>query len=382
MKVPERLLLGPGPSPVSPRVMQALGAPIVSHLDPAMMALLDDLRARLGWAFGAEPTAFSFAVSGTGTAGMESAIANVTRPGARALVVVTGYFGDRLAQILERYGAEVSRVDVEWGRACDPDLVARALKAKGADIVAMVHGETSTGVVNPVREIVALARQHGAATIVDTVTTLGGVPVRAAEWGADVCYSCTQKGLGAPSGLAPVTFSRRILDTRVPSRSFYLDAGLLEDYWVRRKYHHTLSAPLIYALHAALVVAEEEGLEARWARHRRHHLALAAGLETLGMSLLPPADERLWTLNAVRVPEGVDETAVRRRLLDEFSIEIGAGLGPLAGRIWRVGLMGAGSTLSNVLLLLTAFEHVLREGGYRTESGGAAVAAAEAAVSA
>jgi alanine-glyoxylate transaminase / serine-glyoxylate transaminase / serine-pyruvate transaminase len=179
-----------------------------------------------------------------------------------------------------------------------------------------------------------------------------------------------------------VTFSRRILDTRVPSRSFYLDAGLLEDYWVRRKYHHTLSAPLIYALHAALVVAEEEGLDARWARHRRHHLALAAGLETLGMSLLPPADERLWTLNAVRVPEGVDEAAVRRRLLDEFSIEIGAGLGPLAGRIWRVGLMGAGSTLSNVLLLLTAFEHVLREVGYRTESGGAAVAAAEAAVSA
>jgi alanine-glyoxylate transaminase / serine-glyoxylate transaminase / serine-pyruvate transaminase len=382
MKVPERLLLGPGPSPVSPRVMQALGSPIVSHLDPAMMALLDDLRARLGWAFGAESNAFSFAVSGTGTSGMEIAIANVTRPGARALVVVNGYFGDRLAQILERYGAEVSRLDVEWGRACDPDQVARALKAQRADIVAVVHGETSTGVVNQVREIVAEAKQHGATTIVDAVTTLGGVPVETGQWGADVCYSCTQKGLGAPSGLAPVTFSRRIMEARVPSRSFYLDVGLLEDYWVRRKYHHTLSASLIYALHAALVVAEEEGLDARWARHRRHHLALAAGLERLGMSMLPPVDERLWTLNTVRVPDGVDEGAVRRRLLEEFSIEIGAGLGPLAGRIWRVGLMGAGSTLSNVVLLLTALEHVLRGSGYRGEPASAAVAAAEAAVSA
>lgn len=382
MKVPERLLLGPGPSPVSPRVMQAMTSPIVSHLDPAMMALLDDLRQRLGWAFGAESGAFTLAVSGTGTSGMEAAIANVTRPGARALVVVTGYFGDRLAQILERYGAVVSRVEVEWGRACDPEQVARALDAQRADIVAIVHGETSTGVVNPVADVVAIARQQGAITIVDAVTTLGGVPVRTASWGADVCYSCTQKGLGAPSGLAPVTFSSRILGTRVPSRSFSLDLGLLEDYWVRRKYHHTISAPLIYALHAALVAAEEEGLDARWERHRRHHLALVAGLETLGISLLPPGEERLWTLNAVRVPEGVDEAAVRRRLLEEFSIEIGAGLGPLAGRIWRVGLMGAGSTLSNVMLLLTALEHVLRAGGYRSASSSAAVAAAEAAVSA
>lgn len=382
MRVPERLLLGPGPSPVSPRVMQALGSPIVSHLDPAMMTLLDDLRERVGWAFGAEPGAFSLAVSGTGTAGMEAAIANVTRPGARALVAVTGYFGERLVQILERYGAVVSRVETEWGRACDPEQVGRALAEHGADIVAMVHGETSTGVVNPVAEVAALAKQHGATTIVDAVTTLGGVPVHAARWGVDVCYSCTQKGLGAPSGLAPVTFSPRALLARVPSRSFYLDLGLLEDYWVRRKYHHTLSAPLIYALHAALVAAQEEGLEARWERHRRNHLAFAAGLETLGMSLLPPVNERLWTLNTVRVPEGIDEAVVRRRLLEEFSIEIGSGLGPLAGRIWRVGLMGAGSTLTNVFLLLTALESVLRASGYRSESASAAVAAAEAAVSA
>jgi alanine-glyoxylate transaminase/serine-glyoxylate transaminase/serine-pyruvate transaminase len=236
--------------------------------------------------------------------------------------------------------------------------------------------------VNPVADVIAAAKKVDAITIVDAVTTLGGVPVRTGAWGADVCYSCTQKGLGAPSGLAPLTFSSRAQEKRVPSRSFYLDLGLLEDYWVRRKYHHTLSAPLIYALHAALVAAEEEGLDARWERHRRHHLAFVAGLEALGISLVPPAGERLLTLNAVRVPEGIDEAGVRRKLLEDFSIEIGAGLGPLAGRIWRVGLMGSGSTLSNVLLLLTALEHVLRAGGYRSDSAGAAVAAAEAAASA
>jgi alanine-glyoxylate transaminase/serine-glyoxylate transaminase/serine-pyruvate transaminase len=195
----------------------------------------------------------------------------------------------------------------------------------------------------------------------------------------DACYSCSQKGLGAPSGLSPISFSPRALAKRVPSRSFYLDLALLEDYWVRRKYHHTLSAPLMYALREALVVVEEEGLEARWARHERNHVALAAGLEAMGLSLLPPVGERLWTLNAVRVPEGVDEAVVRRRLLEDFGIEVGAGLGPLAGRIWRVGLMGAGSTLSTVLLFLTALERALGASGYRTSSHSAAVMAAEAA---
>jgi alanine-glyoxylate transaminase/serine-glyoxylate transaminase/serine-pyruvate transaminase len=379
MKIPERLLLGPGPSPVPARVMQAMASPILSHLDPAMMAILDDLRQRLGLTFGAGAGSLSLVASGTGTSGMEMAVANVTKPGARALVVVTGYFGDRLAQMLERYGATVFRVEVEWGRACDPDQVARALAAQPADIVALVHGETSTGVVNPVADIVALTKSHGALSIVDAVTSLGGVPVRTAQWGADVCYSCTQKGLGAPSGFAPITFSARALESRVPSRSFYLDLGLLEDYWVRRKYHHTISAPLVFALHEALVAIEEEGLDARWERHRRHHLAFAAGLEALGLSLFPPDNERLWTLNTVRVPDGVDEAAVRRRLLEEFSIEIGAGLGPLSGRIWRVGLMGAGSTLSNVVLLLTALERVLSASGHRSGPGSAAVAAAEAA---
>ncbi|HET7219992.1 MAG TPA: alanine--glyoxylate aminotransferase family protein [Vicinamibacterales bacterium] len=359
--------------------MRALSEPVLSHLDPEMMAILDDLRRRLDWTFGAAPGAFSFAVSGTGTSGMETAVANVTEPGARALVVVTGYFGDRLAQIFQRYGANVTRVDVEWGRACDPSAVERALAATPADIVAVVHAETSTGVLNPVQDIARIAADAGALTVVDAVTSLGAMPLRTEDWAIDVCYSCSQKGLGAPSGMAPISFSPKALGTKVASRSFYLDLALLEDYWVRRKYHHTISAPLVYALREALAVVEEETLENRWARHRRNHLALAAGLEALGLSLLPPAPERLWTLNAVRVPDGVDEAAVRRRLLDEFSIEIGAGLGPLAGRIWRVGVMGAGSTLSNVMLFLTALERVLTSAGYRVRASGAAVTAAESA---
>ena len=375
----ERLLLGPGPSPVSARVMRALSDPVLSHLDPEMMAILDDLRRRLDWTFGAASGAFSFAVSGTGTSGMEAAVANVTAPGARVLVVVTGYFGDRLAQIFQRYGANVARIDVEWGRACDPAAVERALAAAPADIVAVVQAETSTGVLNPVQDIARIAADGGALTVVDAVTSLGAMPLRTQDWSIDVCYSCSQKGLGAPSGMAPISFSPKALVHKVASRSFYLDLALLEDYWVRRKYHHTISAPLVYALREALAVVEEETLESRWARHRRNHLALAAGLDALGLSLLPPPPERLWTLNAVRVPDGVDEADVRRRLLDEFSIEIGAGLGPLAGRIWRVGVMGAGSTLSNVMLFLTALERVLTSSGYRPRSSGAAVAAAESA---
>jgi alanine-glyoxylate transaminase/serine-glyoxylate transaminase/serine-pyruvate transaminase len=370
----ERLLLGPGPSPVSARVLRALAGPVVSHLDPEMVQALDDLRRQLDWIFGAASGSFSFAVSGTGTSGMETAVANVTRSGTRVLVIVTGYFGDRLAQMFERYGAAVTRLDLEWGRACDPADVERALAGSSTEIVGCVHAETSTGVLNPVEQIAAVAARHGAMLVVDAVTSLGAVPVRTQAWGVDVCYSCSQKGLGAPPGLAPVTFSSRALERRVPSRSFYFDVGLLEDYWVRRRYHHTMSAPLTFALREALTAVEEEGLDARYARHERNHLALVAGLESLGLSLLPPPGERLWTLNAVRVPEGVDEAAVRRRLLEEFQIEIGAGLGPLAGRIWRVGLMGAGSTLSNVMLFVSAFERCLRGAGFQPRSSNPAVA--------
>lgn len=379
MSVPERLLLGPGPSPVSARVMRALASPVLSHLDPYLLEAMDEIRARLGRLFHAREGASSLAVSGTGTAAMEAAVANVTQSGATALVVVTGYFGDRLAQMLERYGASVRRLNVEWGRACDPENVREALKGSPADLVAVVHAETSTGVLNPVDDIARIAADHGAVLIVDAVTSFGAMPLRTGEWGPSVCYSCAQKGLGAPSGLSPVTFSTESSSGSVPCRSFYFDRALLEDYWIRRKYHHTIASPLVLALREALAAAEEEGLDARHARHLANHRALVAGLSAMGLTLLPPEGERLWTLNAVRVPEGVDEVAVRRHLLQEFGIEIGAGLGPLAGRIWRVGLMGAGSTLPNVLALLTSLDCALRTTGYRVPAASAAAEAATAA---
>jgi len=361
----ERLLLGPGPSPVSPRVMRALSQPVLSHLDPQMLTILDDIRGQLARVFGAGTDSLSIAVSGTGTSGMETAVANLAQEGTRAVVVVNGYFGDRIARIFESYGARVTRVTAEWGRAIDPAAVERAIASSPCDVLAVVHAETSTGVLNPVEDVVKLAADAGALSIVDAVTSLGGMPLDVQQWGLDVCYSCTQKGLGAPAGLAPVTFSSRARQRRVACRSFYLDMALLEDYWLGRKYHHTISAPLVFALREALAGVEEEGLQARHARHHANHLALVSGLEGLGLDLLPPRGERLWTLNAVRVPADIDEALVRRQLLEQFNIEIGAGLGPLAGRIWRVGLMGSGSATENVTLFLNALERTLAAAGHR-----------------
>jgi alanine-glyoxylate transaminase/serine-glyoxylate transaminase/serine-pyruvate transaminase len=356
----ERLLLGPGPSPVSARVQAALSAPQRSHLDPDMLALLDDVRARLERVFRAASGASTLAVSGTGTAAMEAAVANVIDDSRRALVVVSGYFGDRLAQVLARYGADVERLDVPWGRAVDPGDLRAALARRRADIVAVVHAETSTGVLNPVADVARAAHDVDALVLVDAVTSLGAMPVDTGGWDLDVCYACSQKGLGAPSGLSPVSFSARAIARRVPCRSFYLDLTLLEDYWVRRRYHHTISAPLVYALATALSEVEDEGLEERWRRHETTHRAFAAAIDRLGLSLVPPESERLWSLNAVRVPDGVDEAAVRRALLERHDIEIGAGLGPLAGRIWRVGLMGSGATIATVERFSAALQDVLR----------------------
>ena len=357
---PDRILLGPGPSLTSPRVMRAMASPTISHLDPQMIAMLDDVRVKLGRLFRAADDSFAFAVSGTGTSGMETTVANLVKEGTRVLVVVSGYFGDRLAQMCERYGATVTRLDVEWGRACDPDALRKALAASPADIVAMVHAETSTGVLNPIDEMAPIAKEHGALTIVDAVTSFGGHPLEVGAWGIDACYSCSQKCLGAPSGLAPVVFGPRALEHAVKCRSFYFDLQLLRDYWLNRKYHHTMSSALLCALYEALAMVEEEGLEARWARHERNHHAFVMGLAQIGMSVLPPNGERLWTLNAVRVPGSADDGGVRKRLLDEYNIEIGAGLGPLAGKIWRVGLMGASSVPRLVVLLLAALEDVMR----------------------
>lgn len=361
--------------------MRALAAPMLSHLDPDFVPLMDDVREGLRSLFRADRDALTLAVSGTGTSAMEAAVANTVSEGTRATIVVTGYFGDRLAQMCDRYGARVRRVDVEWGRACDPTRLREDLKREGADVVGFVHAETATGVRNPARELAAVAREHGALTIADMVTSLGGHAVELQEWGIDVAYSCTQKCIGAPSGLAPIAVSGTARPRLVPKpRSFYLDLHLLEDYWVNRKYHHTMSASLIYALREALLMIDEEGLETRWARHERHHRALAAGLDAMGLSLLPPAPERLWTLNAIRVPAGVDEASVRRTLLRTFNIEIGAGLGPLAGAIWRVGLMGASSTPHALVLLLGALDSALSAHGFRTAAGAGAAAAAAALV--
>ena len=371
----ERLLLGPGPSPAAPRVLRAMAAPVLGHLDPDLLAIMDETREQLQRLFRAPQGSLCLAVSGTGSSGLEAGVANLVQEGTRVLAVVTGYFGDRLAQVCARYGGFVRRLDVEWGRACDPQAVREALARERADIVCVVHAETSTGVRNPVGDVAKVAHQAGAIVLVDAVTSLGAHPLEVGAWGLDAVYSCTQKGIGAPPGLAPVAFTPSALQHRVACRSFYFDLALLEDYWLRRKYHHTISAPLVYALREALAAIDEEGLEARWQRHERHHLALAAGLEAMGLGLLPPAAERLWTLNAVRVPDGVDEARARRELLERFNMEIGSGLGPLAGKIWRVGLMGNGSTPQMVLLFLGALEAVLGSQGYRVPAGAGTAAA-------
>lgn len=374
----ERLLLGPGPSLISPRVMRAMAAPVLSHLDPDLLAMMDDTRASLQRLFRSGDGSLALAISGTGTSGLEATVANLVQDGTKVLAVISGYFGDRLAQVCSRYGGAVTRLDVEWGRAADPQAVRDALAKHPADIVCIVHAETSTGVLNPVEAVAQVAHEAGAIVLVDAVTSLGGHPLDMEKWGIDAAYSCTQKCVGAPSGLAPVAFRPSALAKRVTCRSFYLDLGLLEDYWVRRKYHHTMSSSLVYALHEALAAIEEEGLEARWARHERHHKVLAAALEAMGIGLLPPAGERLWTLNAVRVPEGVDEARVRKDLLTRFNMEVGAGLGPLAGKIWRVGLMGHSSSPQAILLFLGALESALRAQGCAVPPGAGTAAAVAA----
>jgi alanine-glyoxylate transaminase/serine-glyoxylate transaminase/serine-pyruvate transaminase len=355
--------------------MRAMAAPVLGHLDPLLLELMDDVRAALGRVFRAPEGSVALATSGTGTSGMEAAVANLVGPGTRVLAVVNGYFGERIAEMATRYGGEVQRVVGEWGRAIDPEAVVRALREHGADVVTIVHAETSTGVLNPVPAVAAAARDRDAIVLVDTVTSLGGMPVDLAAWGADACYSGSQKCLGAPSGLAPLAFTRRALERRVACRSFYLDISLLQDYWVGRKYHHTIAATLVYALREALAIVEEEGLEIRWARHERHHHMFTAGLEGMGLSLYPPRGERLWTLHTVRVPDGVDEAAVRRDLREEFNIEIGAGIGPLAGKVWRIGLMGAGSIPSSILVLLGALERILQRSGAHVAAGAGTAAA-------
>ena len=378
---PTRLLLGPGPSEVHPRVLRAMSAPLVGHLDPAFIAMMEEVKALLRFVFATGNT-LTFPVSGTGSAGMEACIVNLVEPGDAVVVGVNGVFGTRMADVIERAGGVAVRVEAPWGRVVRAEQVEAALRnCRQPKLVALVHAETSTGAWQPLADAARLAHEHGALFLADCVTSLGGAPVEIDGWGIDAAYSGTQKCLSCPPGLAPITFGPRALEvlherkTRV--QSWYLDLTLLSQYWgEERVYHHTAPISMNYALREALRLVAEEGLEARFARHRKNHEALAAGLGALGLALAAEEGHRLPMLNAVTVPEGVDEAQVRTRLLAEHGIEIGGGLGPMKGKVWRIGLMGESSRRAHVLEVLAALEDALRAEGRRV-SPGAALAAAQ-----
>ncbi len=378
---PTRVLMGPGPSGAHPRVQRAMAAPILGHLDPAFLQIMDECRVMLRQVLRTE-NVMTLATPGTGTSGMEAAVMNLVEPGDRVVIGVCGYFGARIVEMAERAGGVVTRVDASWGSAVDPEAMREAVKAAGkVKLVGVVHAETSTGVQQPIEPVAAVAKEAGALLLVDCVTSLGGVPVEVDAWGADAVYSGTQKCLSAPPGMAPVTMSEAaagvVRSRETPANSWYLDMKLLEAYWNdQRVYHHTAPTAMVYALHQALALVLEEGLEARWARHERNGRALQRGLEAMGLKLHADEEVRLPVLTTVRIPEGVDDMEVRRELLTAHSIEIGGGLGDLRGKVWRVGLMGESSTEGNVLLFLSALGRALRERGFGADIRGARDAAA------
>jgi alanine-glyoxylate transaminase/serine-glyoxylate transaminase/serine-pyruvate transaminase len=372
LSIPPRLLLGPGPSPTDPGVAAALALPTLGHLDPAFLRIMDELRAMLRAVFRTENT-LTLPMSGTGSAGMETCLVNLVEPGDRVLVGQNGVFGQRMAEVARRAGAEVTVVEGEWGRALTAEAFRRAAGGKPFALLCAVHAETSTGALTDVAPLRGVADELGALLLADCVTSLGGLPVELDAWGVDAAYSGTQKCLGCPPGLAPVSFSRRAEERlrarKRPVQSWYLDLTLIASYWgTERVYHHTAPINMLYGLHEALRLALVEGLDARFARHARHARALWDGIAELGLELLAPESERLVPLTSIRVPAGVEEAAVRRHLLEREGIEIGGGLGPLKGRIWRIGLMGAGSTAENVARVLAALEQALGAQGYRAPS--------------
>lgn len=379
---PQRTLMGPGPSDVHPRVLQALGRPTVGHLDPAFVAMMDELKGLLRYAFQTE-NALTMPVSAPGSAGMETAFVNLVEAGDKVVVCRNGVFGGRMQENVERAGGSAVMVEDAWGEPVDPNKVEDALKVHpDAKILAFVHAETSTGAQSDARTLAGIAQRHGCLTLVDTVTSLGGTPLRVDAWGLDAVYSGTQKCLSCVPGLSPVTFSERALEkvkdraTRV--QSWFMDLNLVLGYWgsgVRRTYHHTAPVNTLYALHEALVMLQEEGLENAWERHRCHHEALRAGIEAMGLGFVVSPAARLPQLNAIGVPDGVDEAAVRARLLHEYGLEIGAGLGAMAGRIWRIGLMGHAASRRNVLFCLGALDAVLSDMQAPIHSGTAVPAA-------
>jgi alanine-glyoxylate transaminase/serine-glyoxylate transaminase/serine-pyruvate transaminase len=382
---PVRTLMGPGPSDVPERVLNALARPTIGHLDPAFVSLMDEIKMLLRYAFQTSNT-LTMPISGPGSAAMEACVVNLVEPGDEVLVCINGVFGGRLKEMVTRCGGQVIPVNVEWGRAVDASAVEAALRDHPkTGLVAVVHAETSTGALSDVRDIAAIATRAGALTLVDAVTSLGGCELRADDWGIDAVYSGTQKCLSVPPGLGPVTLSERALEKvrrrGKPVQSWFMDLTLVMGYWgegSQRSYHHTAPINALYGLHEGLLMLREEGLEAAWARHARNHTALRAGLEALGLEFAVPESERLPQLNAVRIPAGVDDGRVRRRLLQDFGLEIGAGLGPLAGKIWRIGLMGHSSRAATIELCVRGLAAALGHEEFKTDADSAVAAVRDA----
>ncbi len=380
---PQRVLMGPGPSDVSPRVLEAMSRPTIGHLDPEFIRMMDELKALLKQTFLTD-NELTMPVSAPGSAGMEACFVNLVEPGDKVIVCQNGVFGGRMKENVERFGGEAVLVSDEWGTPVSVDKVKAAFEAHpDTKILAFVHAETSTGVRSDAKSLCAIAKEYDALTIVDAVTSLGGSELRMDEWGIDSIYSGSQKCLSCPPGISPVSFSAKAVEkvqnreSRTPS--WFLDKKLVMGYWGgdgKRAYHHTAPVNSLYALHESLVILQEEGLENSWARHAKHHEALKAGLEAMGISFLVEEAYRLPQLNSVMIPEGVDDAAVRSALLSNFGLEIGAGLGALAGKVWRIGLMGAACNRRNVTLCLSALESTLAEMGTPIQTGKALVAAA------
>jgi len=382
---PQRTLMGPGPSDVSPRILEALSRPTIGHLDPAFIGMMDEVKTLLQYAFQTE-NALTMPISAPGSAGMESCFANLVEPGDKVIVCQNGVFGGRMKENVERFGGTAVMVMDDWGTVVDPAKVEDALKANpDAKILAFVHAETSTGVQSDAETLVKLAHAHDCLVIVDAVTSLTGSPLKVDEWDIDAIYSGTQKCMSCIPGISPVSFGDRAIEAiknrKTPVASWFLDMNLVMGYWgggAKRAYHHTAPVNSLYAFHEALVMVQDEGLENAWARHQHNHNGLKAGLEAMGINFVVEESARLPQLNLVTVPEGVDEAAVRTQLLNDYDLEIGAGLGALAGKVWRIGLMGHGSNKKNVLLCLNALDNVLSGMNAPIDSG-VAVAAAQKA---
>lgn len=356
--------MGPGPSDIHPRVLKAMSTPLIGHLDPQFIQIMDEVKEMTRTVF-QTGNQLTSVISATGSAGMETCFVNLLEPGDEALVCVSGVFGNRMCDIVQRCDAKLVRIDAPWGTPVYPEQVKEALKKCNPKVVAIVHAETSTGVLQPLEEISKIAHEKGALFLVDTVTSLGGTPVKVDEWEIDAVYSGSQKCISAPPGLSPVSFSPRALEVmdsrKTKVQSWYLDMSMIRNYWAgaKRAYHHTGPISMIYAFHEAIRILLEEGLENRFDRHKRNHLILTHELEKMGFEFVVDPQFRLPMLNAVRIPPGFDDTTVRGRLLDEYNIEVGAGLGDFAGKVWRIGLMGESCTVNHINMLISALKQIM-----------------------